>query len=293
MTSFQSTASAPSILQATPSPSQPPSQYNPLQHYVPCLARNCTNHYTTFLLGPTFYSPQQPYQLTRRKGFCPSHANQDLKLANQQAREMWESLRQNAGRKTLGLIAAEFELYIQQSREERAENSEILERKQKRMVLGSPAGKTKGSKVKIEDEREWRYAPRPCTKKGCSKQWYSPFDNRLFLFYHTPRPSGFTPLNTLCPSCARTDVEIAEEKIQDRRAEGGAGPEWMQWCEQVRLDRDMEQEYWEKAQERVLREKGINWPVEVHIQQQQGTGVGKAEKKARKSDRMKEACTVM
>ncbi|KAF1960269.1 hypothetical protein CC80DRAFT_544718 [Byssothecium circinans] len=258
--SFQSTASAPAVLLTTPpSSSQPPSQYNPLEHYIPCEITKCEKHYTPSLLGPTFYSPQPPHQLVRKKGLCVHHANQDLQTANQHAKETWEAMRQNAGRKTLGLIAAEFELYKQQVREDRALVSQDLEKRQRARVLGSPQP-AKPSKKSPErgEEWDWRYSPRSCTRKSCSTKWYSPYDNRLYLFYHVPRPSsGLLPLMTLCPPCAREDVEDVEQRIEGRKRDGGDSVEWRQWCEQVAKDRVMETEYWEQAQERVVRERGV------------------------------------
>ncbi|KAJ4294379.1 hypothetical protein N0V90_008069 [Kalmusia sp. IMI 367209] len=292
VTSFQSVASAPAVLQSPPSPSQPPSQYNPLQHYVPCLAPNCKTHYTTFLLGLTFYSPQQPYQLIRKRGLCPFHAHQDLKLTNERVKSTWESMRQNCGRKTLGAIAAEFEVFVQQKREERTEESQRMEGWQKQRVLGSssaPATKGKEKEKSWEEEWDWRFSPRPCTKKGCGKSWYSPFDNRLYLFYTTPRPSGFVPLSTLCPSCAKEDVEGVEERIEERRRDVGGvvGPEWEEWCAQVARDREMEVEFWEGAQERVVKEKMASSPI-VSPEQSKSNNVIK-EKKSRKRD----ICIVM
>ncbi|KAF2692211.1 hypothetical protein K458DRAFT_382039 [Lentithecium fluviatile CBS 122367] len=289
VTSFQSVASAPAILQSTaPSPSQPPSQYNLLQHHIPCIIENCDTNYTTSLFGPTFYSPQQPYRLSRKRALCPWHANQDLKLVNHKAKCVWENMRQNAGRKTLGLIAAEFEIYIQQCREDREWESEELETRQRQRLFGSGQSPVKG-KEKVDEGWDWRYTPRPCTMKGCSKQWYSPFDNRLYLFYSTARPSGLLPLTTLCPSCAKTDVEVAEERIEERRCDGGAGPEWKEWCEQVKGDRRMEEEYWSKAQERVVREKGVTMPVSMV---KEGSKKGAVVEK-RKSDKLKGICVVM
>ncbi|KAL1612439.1 hypothetical protein SLS60_000666 [Paraconiothyrium brasiliense] len=260
VTSFQSVASAPTVLQFPATPSDPPSQYNPLQHYLPCLAPDCRNHYTTLLLGPTFYFLQSPYQLIRKRGLCPFHAQQDLKLANQRAKSTYECMRQNCGRKTLGAIAAEFEVYLRQVREERAEESKRMKVWQKQRVLPSAlSGATKEKKggETWGEEWDWRFSPRPCTKKGCEGDWYSPFDNRLYLFYTTPRPSGLVPLRTMCPSCAKDDVQTAEERIEGRRRDVGglAGPEWGEWYVQVAKDRLMEIGFWENAQERIVREE--------------------------------------
>jgi hypothetical protein len=288
-TSFRSVASAPAVLVSTPlSPSQPPFQYNPLQHHTPCIKDNCTKTYTASLLGPTFYSPQEPYQLMRKRALCPWHANQELNLANHKAKCTWESMRQNAGRKTLGLVAAEFEIYIQQCREERQVDSEELEARQKRILLGD---RYTSGKETVSECWDWKYTPRPCTTKGCGKQWYSPFDNRLYLFYHTTRPSGLRPLTTLCPSCAKTDVERAENHVEERKHDARAGPEWLDWCEQLQHDRRMEEEYWTQAQERIVREKGTPTPTTTENQTIRKTKVVK--RKGKMSESLKSICILM
>lgn len=65
------------------------------------------------------------------------------------------------------------------------------------------------------------------------------------------------PLSTLCPPCAKEDVESAEERIEGRQRDVGGlvGPEWEEWCVQIQRDREMEVEFWEGAQERAVREK--------------------------------------
>lgn len=175
-------------------------------------------------------------------------------------------MRQNCGRKTLGAIAAEFEVFVQQVREERAEESKKMKMWQGQRVLPSgPSAVTKaGDKDKAwEEEWDWRYSPRPCTRKGCEERWYSPFDNRLYLFYTTVRPSGFVPLSTLCPSCAKFDVERAEERIMGRKRDAGGvvGPEFEEWYVQMGKDRELEVEYWENVQERVVREEMRRYTV--------------------------------
>lgn len=172
-------------------------------------------------------------------------------------------MRQNCGRKTLGAIAAEFEVFVQQVREERAEESKRMKAWQKQRVILNHSPNVKGKEKEWEEEWDWRYSPRPCTRKGCEEGWYSPFDNRLYLFYSTPRPSGLVPLSTLCPSCAKDDVEGIEERIEDRRRDVGGlvGPEWQQWYVEVGKDRNMEIAFWEIAQERLVREQMASAPV--------------------------------
>ncbi|KAF2642259.1 hypothetical protein P280DRAFT_547773 [Massarina eburnea CBS 473.64] len=278
VTSFQSTASAPAVLLTTPTPepSQPPSQYNPLEHYVPCEITKCKKHYTPSLLGPTFYSPQQSNRLVRKKGLCVYHANQDLRLAENKVKMTWESMRQNAGRKTLGMIAAEFEIWSEEVRDERTMISDELEKRQTARILGSP--KTGKSKKNTEDnEWDWRYFPRPCTRNTCGKRWYSPYDNRLYLFYHMLRPSGLIPLLSLCPTCAKDDVEDSEGRMESRKLDGGASVEWKQWCEQFKKDRMMEQEYWEQTQEKEVKGNSV-----VFVSASSGGGKKKEKKKLQK-----------
>lgn len=256
---------------------------------MPCMASDCNTHYTSSLLGPTFYSPQQPYKFARKKGFCPAHANRDLKAANERAKRTFETMRQNAGRKTLGLIAAEFELWTQELEEERDAESQELEAQQRRKVLGAEAkGKKKKGKAVYDADWDWRYAPRPCTRKGCGKDWYSPFDNRLYLFYHTSRSSSLLPLSTLCPSCARADVEALEDRIEAKRMDADELV-WIDWVEQIRRDREMESVFWESAQERVVREKGVNSPAAAGKNEKKGSGGAKKGKK----ESSKGVCVVM
>lgn len=200
-------------------------------------------------------------------------------------------MRQNAGRKTLGLIAAEFEIWLQEFRDERDRQSQELEEQQRRKLLGGPKTKKK-DKTQNDEEWDWHYAPRPCTRKGCAKDDYSPFDNRLYLFYNTPRPSGLTPLSTLCPTCARSDVEAVEERIEGRREESGGDEVWKEWFWQIRKDRNMEIEFWEQAQERVVKEKSGNWPAAV-TKNTDTNNVAVETKKEKKQGKLKDICVVM
>lgn len=289
--SFQSVASAPAVLQSlAPEPSDSSSQYNPMQHYIPCLAPNCKAHYTESLLGPTFYFRQAPYELIRSRGLCPFHAHQDLKIANQRVKSTYESMRQKCGRKTIGVIAAEFEVFVQQVREERAQESERMSEWQKQRVLSMTASKSKGKEKTWEEEWDWRFSLRQCSKKGCEHPYYSPFDSRLYLFYTTPRPSGLFPLSTLCPSCAKEDVNNAEDRIENRMRDVGGvlGPEWEEWYLQVGRDREMEVEYWESAQENLVRENLALAPMGVTDKEEKGT----KQKKGKRGPKL-DVCVVM
>jgi hypothetical protein len=46
-----------------------------------------------------------------------------------------------------------------------------------------------------------------------------------------------------------------------RDACGVVGPEWEAWCVQVGKDREMEIEFWEQAQERVVKESMVAAPI--------------------------------
>jgi hypothetical protein len=67
----------------------------------------------------------------------------------------------------------------------------------------------------------------------------------------------FVPLRTLCPSCARNEIETFEKSVVEKWASrcGWDEGEWNGWLNNAVKDRRLEQEFWEKAQERVVREK--------------------------------------
>jgi len=218
-------------------------------------------------------------------------------------------MRQNAGRKTLGQIAVEFELWKEQFHQDRALEAKALIASQKKKVLkiaGSinkqkektPATPAPTNNDKNDESWDWRYTPRPCTRKDCKSQWYSPFDNKLYFLYHTSRPSGLIPLPTLCPRCAKTDVEAAEERMEGRKNEGTM---WEQWCEEVRRDREMEVEFWEKAQERLVREEGVVCAASLDEKEEKGKGKKIEKKEGKDGDKVKKGafkkikggCTVM
>jgi hypothetical protein len=267
--SYQSTASnfsvqsAPAVLSTPPEAVQTSGQYNPLHHYIPCLDSSCSTYYTHVHAGPTYYLPQGPYSIPRLHGYCHRHATNDFKEANAFCKKEWERRRQQAGRKTLVTIDVEFDVFLEQYRMDRQQEDTALQRTQKRRILGAkatPSDATKPSKGVAQEDRvwDWRYTPRQCTTSGCKKAPYSPFANHLFPFYSTPRPSTFKPLQTLCPACAKSEIETFEQNITQKWASrcGWNETEWNDWFMNVARDREMEVEFWEKAQERVVREKG-------------------------------------
>lgn len=267
--SFQSTSStfsvqsAPAVLSNPINAGWQGGQYNPLQHYVPCLYIACSAHYTTAQTGPTYYSSQGPYTLSRLHGYCHHHASKELKDANSTCKRQWERSRQHAGRKTLGLIATEFDIFLEHFREDRRLQGAQLQREQKQRVLGASSVSSStllNNKEKAPENRDWnwRYTPRPCTQSGCTASHYSPYANHLFSFYASPQASTFKPLRTLCPTCAKAEVDAFQQSITDKWSSrcGWNEDEWGDWFDNMVKDRAMEQEFWEKAQERVVREKG-------------------------------------
>lgn len=250
VSSNQSVQSAPAQLQ-TPLVSSLPGPYNPLEHHVPCLHKECTAHFSPTSLGPTYYISQGPYSLSKHHGYCPQHASKELKEANAWCKRKWESLRQNAGRKTLGQIASEFDVFLDTFRQNRRHEDADLQRRQKRIIIGTEASKEE------DEEWMWMYTPRHCTRASCPSARYSPFANHLFAFYHARRSSTFTALPSLCPPCARDEVEAFERMISEKWASrtGWDEGEWNYWFGKVTQDRDMGREFWEKAQEREVRER--------------------------------------
>jgi hypothetical protein len=265
VTSFQSiasnlsTQSAPATLQSLPS-SSPQGQYNPLSHYIPCLHPGCKTHYSRTHSGPTYHLPQGPYSLSKHHGYCAPHAAKELKDATARCKRQWEALRQNAGRKTLGQIATEFDEYMEDFRSERrGEDAELL-RRQKSVVLGAPAVKL-SQPITATNDTQWRwlYTPRHCTRASCHSKPYSPFANHLFAFYHSSRPSKFSPLTTLCPACATTEVESFELLVMQKWGSrcGWDDEEWNKWFEGAVREREREMGFWEGAQEREVRERRV------------------------------------
>ncbi|KAI2479004.1 hypothetical protein Ptr902_09215 [Pyrenophora tritici-repentis] len=263
--SFQSTIStfsqlsiqsAPAVLET---PAAPQGQYNPLEHYIPCLHLSCKSHYSPAHLGPHYYLPQGPYALSRLHSYCPRHASQELREATLQCKRSYELLRQNAGRKTLNAVAAEFEDAKAVFRDARTVKDARLVRIQKRRVLGAPVLLAEKTNDAREEAWDWRYTNRPCTTSSCN-EYYTPYSNHLYAFYRTPlaQTSSLFPQQIFCPTCAQAEAEGFEQKVKEKWGSrcGWDEREWAEWYGNARSDRDMELGFWLKAQERVVREKG-------------------------------------
>ncbi|KAF1921955.1 hypothetical protein BDU57DRAFT_67975 [Ampelomyces quisqualis] len=251
-TSTLSVQSAPAALQ-TPIPTPPPGLYNPLDHYIPCLRTSCTAVYSPTLNGPTYYLPQGPYSLPKHHGYCPHHASQDLQDANAWCKRNWERLRQNAGRKTLGEIAIEFEEFLHDFRATRRRDAGTLKTRIECLVLGTRDQDQDGQ----EDSWDWTFTPRHCTRAACRSPAYSPYATHLYAFYHTPCSLTFTPLATLCSTCAAVEVEAFERMVGEKWGSrcGWDEGEWGVWFDGVVGEREKGREFWEKAQQRDVGER--------------------------------------
>jgi hypothetical protein len=247
-----------------------------LEHYTPCLYTACTENYSPVHCDPTYYLSQGPYSLSKHRGYCPTHATKELKHANAYCKRNYESLRQNAGRKTLGQIASEFDFFLETYRQKRRLEDKELRAAQKKLILGTPSLEIEGNKGKQpettitvdgdEDEVwKWQYTPRHCTRASCPSDPYSPFSNHLYLFYH-PQPQSqphspisITPLPTLCPACARNELDAFHRMLQEKWNSrcGWLDEEWNEWFDKAVKDRQAEREFWERAQERVVRERRV------------------------------------
>ena len=261
-TSYQtviSNLSPPLTTPATLSSYLPLNTYDPLQNYIPCMAVMCTAHYTPAHSGPTYYVAQEPFHLSRHHGYCPRHASKEMQEANALCKKEYETMRQNAGRKTLGAIAQDFEIFLQLYREARKSEDARLQKAQSERVIGSSQviplkGRTLLSSVTFD----WRYTPRNCTTRGCKSPPYSPFSTQNYSFYGTPHSSTqLLPLTILCPPCAKIEAEGFGAKLMVKWSSrcGWDGEEWDGWYQNALQDRKMELEFWEKAQERVVRER--------------------------------------
>lgn len=198
-----------------------------------------------------------------------THAGKELRQVNEQCKKQFENMRQNAGRKNIGIIDAEFEIWLTQFRSIRAEEMCEFEEGLKARVVGiakkkgpkekKPTGGERGEENRNGDRDwiywDWKYTPRRCTKSACTSDRYSPYDHHFYLWYHTPRITGLSALQTLCPPCARRDVEEAERK-RNQAWQDMHPQEWREWMERLKRNRIREQEFWEKAQESRVRERG-------------------------------------
>jgi hypothetical protein len=282
-----SAQSAPAVLQAPPS-TGPPGQYNPLEHYIPCLYATCTANYSPVHCDPTYYLSQGPYSLSKHRGYCPTHATKELKEANAECKRNWESLRQNAGRKTLGQIASEFDFFLETFRQERRLEDKELRARQKRLVLGTLSSE-EGNKNKQPEtstthtENEvwnWQYTPRHCTRVSCPSHPYSPFANHLYSFYRPQSQSqsqSIHPLPTLCPPCAQNELDAFHRMLQEKWNSrcGWLDDEWNEWFDKAVKDRLVEREFWERAQEREVREREVSRVHDGNMGVKEGAGDGK------------------
>ena len=284
--SLTSTASSLPSEIAVPRSSAPP--YNPLDNYIPCLDSTCGTHYLPTLLGPTFYSTQPPYNLSRKYGLCPTHASREVKDANARCKKEFERMRQNSGRKTLRMIDVEFEEYVADERRIRKEESKANESVMKHRILGPTTDQilAKGKhKVSPDSQWEWRYTPRPCTSQTCPHPHtpYSPFDARFHPWYTTVRKSGLRPLFNLCPTCARQEID-AVEKTREEKWREMHPQQWREWMEQLKRERSAEQTFWEEAQRKRAEPSGRRGEKEEDIGELvQGKG----------ADVVREFCVIM
>ena len=204
-----------------------------------------------------YHAVQEPYRLSKHHGYCPRHASKEMQEANALCKKEYETMRQNAGRKTLGIVAQDFEVFLQLYREARQIEDARLQRAQSQRVLRSLQITTTKGRAPQDDGFDWRYSPRNCTKRGCTAMPYSPFSTQHFSFYNTPNTSTqLLPLTTLCPGCSKAESEGFGAKLMEKWSSrcGWSGEEWDEWYQNAIQFRRAEQEFWEKAQERVVRE---------------------------------------
>ena len=240
---------------------------------------SCKVHYTPAHLGPSFYLPSGPYSISHLHAHCPRHAVRELKEANATLKRAYEVLRQNAGRKTLGTVAAEFEQLKDEFRNDRRIRNAKVIRMQKRRVLGvpsssspSPTGEGDSNEKKNDQSSsssssssrskkevwDWRYTQRPCISATC-KEHYTPYSNHLYTFYRTPQPgTSFFPMQTFCPKCAKQEMDDFALDVKQKHGSrcGWDRSEWLEWLSSRVQEREMEQDYWVRAQEKVVRKKG-------------------------------------
>lgn len=197
-----------------------------------------------------------------------------MQEANALCKKEYETMRQGAGRKTLGAVAQDFDIFLQLYREARQMEDLRLQKAQSQRVLGNPQLSTLKGKVPQNDPFDWRYTPRNCTRKGCASPLYSPFSTPFFSFYNTPNPSTqLLPLSTLCPPCSRAESDGFGAKLMEKWSSrcGWDGEEWDGWYQNALHHRKGEGEFWEKAQERVVREKLVKSAMSAKTEAEEKT----------------------
>jgi hypothetical protein len=181
-----------------------------------------------------------------------------MKEANALCKKEYETMRQHAGRKTLGVVAQDFEIFLQLYREARKIEDARLQKAQSQRVLGTSISSDVDGEVSQNGGWDWRYTPRNCTSRDCTSLPYSTFSTHLYSFYNTPHSvTQLLPLSTLCPSCSKTENEGFGTKLMEKWSSrcGWDGEEWDGWYQNAKKDRELGSEFWEKAQERVVRER--------------------------------------
>ncbi|KAL5120522.1 hypothetical protein ACEQ8H_001540 [Pleosporales sp. CAS-2024a] len=268
-----------------PPSSGPPGQYNPLEHYIPCLQADCQLHYSVAQLGPAYYLPSGPYALSKHHGYCGTHATQEFQAANAWCKRQWETLRQKAGRKPLGQIAAAFDAVLDEYKAQRKAHDDQLVARHKRLLLlvrgdvdvHVDAGPPAQSKAPATDSLwtfKWQYTPRYCTRRpACTHPPYSPFSTHLFSWYHVSSSSSSTassslaplplplPLPTLCPPCSKTEMDAFERLLADkwrmRSTRGGHADDelWDACMAKMVRERVDANAFWARAQQRDVLER--------------------------------------
>lgn len=240
------------------------------------MAAMCAAHYTPTHSGPTYYAAQEPYRLSKHHGYCPRHASKEMQEANALCKKEYETMRQGAGRKTLGAVAQDFEIFLQLYREARQTEDARLQHAQRQRVLGTTPTTPPPQQPTPSDPFDWRYTPRNCTRKACVSAPYSPFAIPLFPFYHAPNPATqLLPLASLCPSCSRTESAAFGAKLMQKWGSrcGWDGEEWDAWYQLALQRRKSEAASWEKAQQRVVGERRLAGAV-VGVGVGAGAGAG-------------------
>ncbi|KAF2809522.1 uncharacterized protein BDZ99DRAFT_463302 [Mytilinidion resinicola] len=215
--------------------------YNPSDHYVPCMSEGCQAHYILSMLSPSFYAPSKPYGLVNKHGLCPSHAFKDRQLAEAHLKSENGRLRATAGRRTMREVQQLFEQHVKDMVRGREADSNALLRHQE-AVLHSKA---------------FKYYERPCTKENCQRPWYSVYAASLFKMYNTVDENGIGMLTVYCPRCATAEVDEVDSKIESAKFRCKTDEEFARFVTELRRRRAVQIEFWEKAQVRVMLQKGV------------------------------------